>query len=156
MSTHYHLAQVNIAKARAPLDHPLMKGFVDQLDHINALAERSAGFVWRLQTEEGDATSIRVFDDPLIIVNLSVWESVEALKEYVYSGEHLQVLRSKRDWMERLGAPSLALWWLPAGDLPDVPMARERLERLQLEGPSPEVFTFARPFPVPGSLAEPA
>lgn len=156
MSTHYHLAQVNIANARAPLDHPLMKGFVDQLDHINALAERSPGFVWRLQTEEGDATSIRVFDDPLIIVNLSVWESVEALKEYVYSGEHLQVLRSKRDWMERLSSPSLALWWLPAGDLPDVQMARERLERLQLEGPSAEVFTFARPFPVPGSLAEPA
>lgn len=87
--TRYHLAQVNIAKARAPLDHPLMKGFVDQLDHINALAERSPGFVWRLQTEEGDATAIRVFEDPLIIVNLSVWESVESLKDYVYAGEHL-------------------------------------------------------------------
>ncbi|QRY78495.1 DUF3291 domain-containing protein [Pseudomonas sp. PDNC002] len=156
MPHRYHLAQVNIARARAPLDHPLMKGFVDQLDHINALAERSPGFVWRLQTEEGDATSIRVFDDPLIIVNLSVWESVEALKDYVYGGEHLQVLRSKRDWMERLPAPSLALWWLPEGELPDVQMARERLDCLRQEGPSPKVFTFARPFPVPGSVAEPA
>lgn len=156
MSTRYHLAQVNIARARAPLDHPLMKGFVDQLDHINALAERSPGFVWRLQTEEGDATSIRVFDDPLIIVNLSLWESVEALKDYVYAGEHLQVLRSKRDWMERLPSPSLALWWLPEGELPDGAMARDRLERLRLEGPSAEVFTFARPFPVPTSLGEPA
>ena len=154
--TRYHLAQVNIAKARAPLDHPLMQGFVDQLEHINALAERSPGFVWRLQTEEGDATSIRVFDDPLIIVNLSLWESVEALKEYVYGGEPLQVLRSKRDWMERLPTPSLALWWLPAGELPDVQMARERLERLRLEGPSPHAFTFARPFPLPEAIAEPA
>lgn len=154
--TRYHLAQVNIAKARAPLDHPLMQGFVDQLDHINALAERSPGFVWRLQTEAGDATSIRVFDDPLIIVNLSLWESVEALKEYVYGGEHLQVLRSKRDWMERLSTPSLALWWLPAGELPDVQMARERLERLRLEGPSPHAFTIARPFPLPEAIAEPA
>lgn len=152
----YHLAQVNIAKARAPLDHPLMKGFVDQLDHINALAERSPGFVWRLQTEEGDATAIRVFDDPLIIVNLSVWESVESLKDYVYGGEHLQVLRNKRDWMERLSTPSLALWWLPESELPDVAMARDRLERLRQEGPSPEVFTFARPFPVPQTIAEPA
>ncbi|WP_259756006.1 DUF3291 domain-containing protein [Pseudomonas sp. GCEP-101] len=155
-SARYHLAQVNIAKARAPLDHPLMKGFVDQLDHINALAERSLGFVWRLQTEEGDATSIRVFEDPLIIVNLSVWESVEALKDYVYAGEHLQVLRSKRDWMERLPAPSLALWWLPVDELPDVAMARDRLERLRLQGPSADVFTFARPFPRPERLGEPA
>ncbi|MFV3334186.1 DUF3291 domain-containing protein [Pseudomonas sp. NY15437] len=155
-SARYHLAQVNIAKARAPLDHPLMKGFVDQLDHINALAERSPGFVWRLQTEEGDATSIRVFEDPLIIVNLSVWESVEALKDYVYAGEHLQVLRSKRDWMERLPAPSLALWWLSVDELPDVAMARDRLERLRLQGPSADVFTFARPFPRPERLGEPA
>lgn len=152
----YHLAQVNIAKARAPLDHPLMRGFVEQLDHINALAERSPGFVWRLQTEEGDATSIRVFDDPLIIVNLSVWESIDALKHYVYGGEHLQVLRSKRDWMERLPLASLALWWLPAGQLPDAQMACERLERLRLAGPSPEAFTFAHWFPQPECVGEPA
>lgn len=155
-STRYHLAQVNIAKARAPLDHPLMKGFVDQLDHINRLAEASPGFVWRLQTDEGDATSIRAFDDPLIIVNLSVWESVEALREYVYSGEHLNVLRSKREWMEKLSTPSLGLWWLPEGELPDVLMARQKLELLQAHGPSAEVFTFARPSPTPGAMAVPA
>ncbi|WP_152224474.1 DUF3291 domain-containing protein [Pseudomonas sp. SCB32] len=156
MSSHYHLAQVNIAKARAPLDHPVMKGFVDQLDHINRLAEASSGFVWRLQTDEGDATAIRAFDDPLIIVNLSVWESVEALREYVYGGEHLAVLRQKRDWMERLPTPSLALWWLPQGELPDVLMARRKLELLQAQGASPEVFTFARPFPIPERVGEPA
>ncbi|MCJ1884377.1 DUF3291 domain-containing protein [Pseudomonas sp. LA21] len=156
MSSNYHLAQVNIAKARAPLDHPVMKGFVDQLDHINRLAESSPGFVWRLQTDEGDATAIRAFDDPLIIVNLSLWESVEALREYVYGGEHLAVLRQKRDWMEKLPTPSLALWWLPAGELPDVRMARRKLELLQAQGASPEVFTFARPFPMPGRVGEPA
>lgn len=156
MSARFHLAQVNIAKARAPLDHPLMKGFVDQLEHINRLAETSPGFVWRLQTDEGDATAIRAFDDPLIIVNLSVWESVEALREYVYSGEHLSVLRSKRDWMEKLPTPSLALWWLPEGELPDVLMARQKLELLQAQGPSAEAFTFARPSPMPGALAVPA
>ncbi|MFV3304567.1 DUF3291 domain-containing protein [Pseudomonas sp. NY15181] len=156
MPSNYHLAQVNIAKARAPLDHPVMKGFVDQLDHINRLAESSPGFVWRLQTDEGDATTIRAFDDPLIIVNLSVWESVEALRGYVYGGEHLAVLRNKRDWMEKLSAPSLALWWLPAGELPDVRMARRKLEQLQAQGASPEVFTFARPFPMPERVGEPA
>lgn len=156
MSSNYHLAQVNIAKARAPLDHPLMQGFVDQLDRINQLAEASPGFVWRLQTEEGDATAIQAFDDPLIIVNLSVWASVEALREYVYSGEHLAVLRNKRDWMERLSTASLALWWLPEGQLPDVSMARQKLELLQTQGPTPEAFTFARPCPMPGRLAMPA
>ncbi len=156
MPSNYHLAQVNIAKARAPLDHPVMKGFVDQLDHINRLAESSPGFVWRLQTDEGDATTIRAFDDPLIIVNLSVWESVEALRGYVYGGEHLAVLRNKRDWMEKLSAPSLALWWLPVGELPDVRMARRKLEQLQAQGASPEVFTFARPFPMPERVGEPA
>jgi len=156
MLSNYHLAQVNIAKARAPLDHPVMKGFVDQLDHINRLAESSPGFVWRLQSDEGDATAIRAFDDPLIIVNLSLWESVEALREYVYGGEHLAVLRQKRDWMEKLPSPSLALWWLPAGELPDVLMARCKLEQLQAQGASPEVFTFARPFPMPERVCEPA
>lgn len=156
MSSNYHLAQVNIAKARAPLDHPRMKGFVDQLDHINRLAEASPGFVWRLQTDEGDATAIRAFDDPLVIVNLSVWESMEALRDYVYCGEHLKVLRSKRDWMEKLPTPSLALWWLPVGQLPDVLMARQKLELLQERGASADAFTFARPSPMPGQLAVPA
>lgn len=118
MNPQYHLAQVNIARTKAPLDDPLMRGFVEQLDPINQLADRSPGFVWRLQTEEGDATSILLFDDPHIIVNLSVWTSFEALKTYVYSGEHLSVLKSKKSWMEKLDTPSLALWWLPAGELP--------------------------------------
>jgi hypothetical protein len=145
----YHLAQVNIARTKAPLDDPLMRGFVEQLDPINQLAERSPGFVWRLQTQEGDATSIQLFADDRIIVNLSVWASYEALKNYVYSGDHLTVLKAKKSWMEKLDTPSLALWWLPAGELPTAQEAKERLERLAKNGPSSTVFTFARPYPAP-------
>lgn len=149
MTTPYHLAQVNIARTLAPLDHPSMRGFVEQLDPINQLAERSPGFVWRLQTEEGDATSIQLFDDERIIVNLSLWQSYEALKDYVYSGEHLAVLKQKKSWMEKLQTPSLALWWLPAGVVPTAEDAKHRLALLEENGPSPSVFTFARPYPAP-------
>ncbi|MBU3056055.1 DUF3291 domain-containing protein [Pseudomonas indica] len=150
MTQHYHLAQVNVAKARAPLDDPLMLGFVEQLDHINALAERSPGFVWRLKDEAGDATAIRLFDDPSIIVNLSVWQSLEALKAYVYQGDHLTVLRDRKQWFEKLAIPHLALWWIPAGQVPTLEEARRALLSLDAHGPSGRAFTFARPFPVPG------
>lgn len=149
----HHLAQINIARTREPLDHPLLRSFVDQLDEINALAERSPGFVWRLQTEEGDATSIQAYDDPRIIVNMSVWSSYEALKQYVYTGDHLRVLRSRAEWMERLETPSLALWWVPAGTLPSVEDGTRALRLLAEQGPTAQAFTFARPFAAP--VAEP-
>lgn len=145
----YHLAQINIAKAIAPLDSPVMKGFVDQLDAINALAEDSPGFVWRLQTEEGDATAIQMFEDPQIIVNLSLWASMEDLKAFVYRGDHLSVLRQKAQWFEKPQGPALVLWWIPAGELPTLEMARQALQRLEAEGPTAEAFTFAKPFPPP-------
>ncbi|MBM7059238.1 DUF3291 domain-containing protein [Pseudomonas sp. UL073] len=151
MQATYHLAQINIAKARELLDHPLLSGFVAQLDTINALAERSPGFVWRLQTEEGDATSIQAFDDPQIIVNMSLWTSFEALKDYVYSGDHLAVLRQRASWMEKLATPSLALWWLPAGTLPSVDDGKRALRLLAEQGPSAAAFTFARSFAAPGA-----
>ncbi|MEL7935738.1 DUF3291 domain-containing protein [Pseudomonas delhiensis] len=156
MSQPYHLAQVNIARARAPLDHPLMRDFVDQLAPVNALAEASRGFVWRLQDEAGDATGVQAFDDPRIIVNLSLWESLEALRDYVYGGEHLAVLRRRRDWMEKLPGPTLALWWLPAGQLPSLAQACAALRSLAERGPSAEAFSIARPFPAPGMEALPA
>ncbi|PWU25927.1 DUF3291 domain-containing protein [Pseudomonas sp. RW407] len=156
MSQPYHLAQVNIARARAPLDHPLMRDFVDQLAPVNALAEASRGFVWRLQDEAGDATGVQAFDDPRIIVNLSLWESLEALRDYVYGGEHLAVLRRRRDWMEKLPGPTLALWWLPAGQLPSLAQARAALRSLAERGPSAEAFSIARPFPAPCMEALPA
>lgn len=145
----YQLAQINIARARAPLDQPLMSGFVEQLAPINALAERSPGFVWRLQSEAGDATSIQAFEDPLIIVNLSVWASFAALKDYVYSGEHLEVLKGKRSWMEKMDGPTLALWWVPQGQWPSVEAGKAALGMLREFGPSPAAFTFAQPFPAP-------
>lgn len=154
MAQQYHLAQVNIARTIAPLDDPLMRGFVEQLDPINRLAERSPGFVWRLQTDDGDATSIQLFDDPRIIVNLSLWASYEALKNYVYSGDHLTVLKAKKSWMEKLDTPSLALWWLPVGELPTALDAKHRLEALAKNGSTATVFTFARPYPAPHAFAQ--
>ncbi|WP_250458865.1 DUF3291 domain-containing protein [Microbulbifer litoralis] len=152
MTTQFHLAQVNIGRARAPLDSPVMQGFVDQLDAINALADRSPGFVWRLQTEEGDATSLQVFDDERIIVNMSVWESLASLRDYVYSGEHLQVLKDKKQWFEKMPGPTLALWWIPAGSTPTVGDARRALDLLGERGPTAAAFTFARPQPAPEAL----
>ncbi|MES2258736.1 MAG: DUF3291 domain-containing protein [Pseudomonadota bacterium] len=145
----YHLAQVNIGRIRAPLTDPLMHGFVSQLDHINRLAETSPGFVWRLQTDEGDATAIQLYDDPLVIVNLSVWESVDALKQYVYAGDHVAVLRERKSWFEKFDGPMLALWWIPAGHLPTPQEARHALDHLALAGPTQQVFTFSKPFPPP-------
>lgn len=150
----WHLAQVNIALMRASLDDPLMQGFVEQLDFINALADRSPGFVWRLQTEEGDATAVRAYEDERILFNLSVWESLEALHAYVYRSAHVEVLKERKRWFAPMEARHLALWWVPAGHVPDVAEARGRLEHLQRHGPTPEAFTFQRRFAPPA--AEPA
>lgn len=151
MSESYHLAQVNIARAIAPLEDPVMSGFVDQLDHINALADKSPGFVWRLQTEEGGATSIQVYPDERIIVNLSVWDSLESLKDFVYSGEHLEILKQKKSWFEKMSVPTLALWWVPAGHKPTEEEAKKALDTLAEQGPGQEVFTFSKPVALPGS-----
>ena len=150
MTREFHLAQANVARMRAPLEDPLMEGFRSQLERINALADASPGFVWRLQTEDGDATAIRAFDDPLILFNLSVWDSLESLHAYVYRSGHVGPLRDRRKWFSAYDGPSLVLWWLPAGQLPTVGMAVERLELLRSRGPGPEAFTFRRPFPAPG------
>lgn len=144
MTERHHLAQANIGRIVAPLDDPRMKGFVDQLDYINAVADRSDGFVWRLQTEEGDATAIRAFDDDRILFNMSVWQSIEALHEYTYRSDHRGPLRDRRQWFERFGRPHLALWWIPAGHIPTVEEAKDRLDLLYERGPSPVAFTFQR------------
>ena len=146
----YHLAQVNIALPRVPLDSPELAEFMALLDPINELADRSPGFVWRLQTASGNATAIRPFDDHRLMVNLSVWESLEALRDFVYASRHLDVMRRRRDWFHRLAGTYLALWWLPAGTPPTVEEAKERLARLRRDGPGPDAFTFRRPFPPPG------
>jgi len=145
----HHLAQVNVATLRAPLDGPELAGFVAQLEPLNALADQSPGFVWRLQTEEGDATAIRPFEDDRVIVNLSVWASLEALRTFVYATRHLDVMRHRRAWFHRMPDPYLALWWLPAGTIPTVTEARERLELLAANGPTADAFTFRASFPEP-------
>ena len=145
----WHLAQVNVATLAAPLDSPRLATFVERLDPVNALAERSPGFVWRLQGESGDATELQVFDDRRIIVNLTVWESFEALRDYVFSGQHADVLRRRREWFDQMTEAHLAIWWIPAGTIPSVEDAKDRLERLRRSGPTPEAFTFRQPFPAP-------
>jgi hypothetical protein len=134
---------------RAPLDDPLMEGFRSQLERINAVADRSPGFVWRLQTPDGDATAIRTFEDDRILFNMSVWESLEALHQYVYEGPHLGPLRDRREWFLPFEGPMLALWWIPAGHVPTVKEAKEKLEELGRIGPTAAAFTFRRPFPSP-------
>jgi hypothetical protein len=148
-----HLAQLNIALPREPLESPLLAEFVAALEPANAIADRSPGFGWRLQTEEGDATGIRAFGDDRLIVNMSVWESVEALRAFVYSGDHLAVMRRRREWFERMGEAFLALWWVPAGNVPTLGEAEERLDHLREHGPTPRAFTLRQHFAPLGERA---
>ena len=144
----HHLAQVNVARPLAPLDSEQLADFVANLEPVNARADAAPGFVWRLQDEAGDATSFRVFDDS-IMVNLSVWESVEALRAFVYADrEHLAVLRRRREWFGEM-EPYLALWWIPAGTIPTLRDVEERLRLIEAQGPTPEAFTFRTSFAAP-------
>jgi hypothetical protein len=150
--TRYHLAQINIAKAVADLDSPLMAGFVSRLDEINALAERAKGFVWRLQSDAGDATTIRVFEDPRMYINMSVWETPEDLKHFVYRSAHVELIRDREAWFSRLSEQHQAAWWVPVGHRPLAEEGRDRLLNLREHGPSATAFTLARPFPQPGEF----
>jgi Domain of unknown function (DUF3291) len=141
------VAQVNIGRVLAPLEDPMMRGFVERLDEINALADGSPGFVWRLQTEAGNATYLRPYDDERILINLSVWETVEDLRNFVYGGNHAEVLRQRGDWFEKLEAPVVGLWWVPAGHIPSIDEAKKRLAHLQERGPTPFAFSFRALFP---------
>jgi hypothetical protein len=147
----FHLAQANVGRMRAPLEDPGMDGFRLELPRINAVADAAPGFVWRLQTEGGDATSIREWGDPLIIVNMSVWTSLEALHRYVYASDHVAQLRTRKQFFHPFNGPMLVLWWIPEGHVPTVAEAKAKLEHLAARGPSPEAFTFRRPFPAPGA-----
>ena len=136
-----HIAQLNIAKCRASLDDPLMQEFVDNLDPINAIADASPGFVWRLQDEGGDATSFQLFDDPLIISNLSVWESIDALKAFMFKTHHLKFLQRRGEWFEKLDQPSHVLWRIEPGHIPTLEEARAQLESLRANGESEYAFS---------------
>lgn len=142
-----NIAQVNIAMAKAPLDSRQLAGFVAALEPINALADAAPGFVWRLQTEDGDATAIRGFGDDRLIVNMSVWESIDALASFVYRSGHLAVMRRRREWFQRVRL-HMTLWWVPVGLMPTVADAEERLAHLREHGPTPFAFTFKARFAV--------
>ena len=140
--TKYHLAQVNIARMKAPLDDPAMAEFVARIEEINAVADRSPGFVWRLQTSAGDATYLRPYEDDRILFNMSVWQTIEALREYVYRSGHAEVLRQKHQWSEPFTGAYLALWWVPDGHIPGIDEAKERLAYLDAHGPTQFAFNF--------------
>jgi hypothetical protein len=145
MASH-HLAQLNVGRIVGPLDGPVMADFMAGLDEINALAEASPGYVWRLQTEDGNATAIRPYEDDRMLVNLSVWESAEALADFVYRSDHVRFLRRRREWFEPPVEAIVVLWWIPAGTTPTAAEAVERLEHLRRHGPTARAFTFRQRF----------
>ena len=148
----WHLAQINIARMRHDLDDPRMAGFVDNLDKINALGEEAPGFLWRYQDDSGAATDTRGFDDDDLLLNITVWESIDALRDYVVNTEHVNFLRRKLEWFDRVGElPTNTLWWIPAGSVPTVAEAVERVHHLHGRGPTEHAFTFKDRFDPPAS-----
>lgn len=141
-----HLAQLNVGRLRAPIDDPMIDDFRSNLAGINALAEASPGYVWRLQDDGGDATGIHAFEDELEILNLTVWESIEALADFTYRSGHVELLRRRREFFEAPSEPILCLWWIPDGTIPTVEEALARLDHLRAHGPTPVAFTFRQRF----------
>jgi Domain of unknown function (DUF3291) len=138
------------------MDSPQMADFADNLERINAVADASPGFVWRLQTEAGDATAIRPFDDPNLLVNMSVWRDIESLNRYVYSSAHVEIMRRRREFFERMDTAFLVLWWVPRGHRPTIDEAMARLELMRAQGQNAMAFTFRHAFPPPhASPAQP-
>ena len=148
--TRFQLAQVNIARARSEMTDPVMAEFVARLSEINALAERSPGFIWRLQTEDGDATAVRPYQDNRILINLSVWADLPGLRSYVFRSAHAAVMRRRREWFERFDRIYVALWWVPAGHRPPVAEAVARLAHLEQQGSTAFAFSFTEPFGADG------
>jgi len=142
------LAQLNVARMKYAFDDPKMQEFIDRLDDINALADHAPGFVWRLQTDEGDATAIDFFGADTL-VNMSIWEDLESLHAYVYRSAHNEVMAQRKLWFDRLEAAYSVLWWVPQGHIPTIEEAAERLDRLREQGSSPKAFTFKKVFPAP-------
>lgn len=150
----FELAQVNVSRLLAPLDSPQLAGFMAALDEVNASGDAAPGFRWRLQTEDGNATAVRAFgwdvaDSYGVIVNLTVWSSVDALADWAFSGPHLAIMRRRREWFAKAAEATTALWWVPAGHRPSPEAAEDRVRHLRRHGPTESAFTFRRPFPSP-------
>ena len=153
----FHLAQFNIARGLAPIDDPRMADFAGFIAGVNRVAEGSPGFVWRLMGEAGESSSyVRAYDDPRVLVNMSVWESIEALRAFVYRGDHIGVMRRRHEWFEPMPAPYQVLWWVPAGQRPTADEGRRRLDHLASHGPSPVAFGFGAPADPPAAPDSPA
>jgi hypothetical protein len=149
----WQLAQVNIGRARGAITDEVMLGFASRLAELNALAEQSPGFVWRLQTEDGDATAVRPYaDDDSILINMSVWADLDSLRDYVFRTAHATVMRRRREWFERFEGVYLALWWVPAGHRPSVAEAVSRIAHVEANGPTPHAFSFTQAFDAEGRL----
>jgi hypothetical protein len=146
--SNFELAQLNIAQLKAPIDSPLLADFVANLDRINRLADASDGFRWRLETDDGDATALRPFGDD-VIVNMSVWRDLDALRKFVYNSAHTEIMRRRREWFAQAPQAYAVLWWVPSGHRPSVSEAADRLGRLRQQGPSSTAFTFGRIFYAP-------
>ena len=147
----FELAQLNIAVLKAPLESPVMAEFVANLDRINAVAEAAPGFVWRLQTDDGDATALRPLGEN-VLVNMSVWRDVAALNHYVYKSAHVEVMRRRKEWFERMAPAYLVLWWVPRGHRPTIEEAKRRLDLLRADGPTPRAFHFRSAFLAPDAI----
>jgi len=150
----YEVAQLNIGVIKEPMDSPVMADFAANLERINALADGFPGFVWRLQTEQGDATSLRPFEQENLLLNMSVWRDIESLNHYVYSSAHVEIMRRRREWFERMKEAFLVLWWVPAGHRPSISEAIAKLELLRAHGPSAAAFSFRHAFPPPDALSD--
>jgi hypothetical protein len=146
----HELAQMNLAQPRAPLDSPVMAEFMANLDRINALAEASPGFVWRLQTDAGNATALRPMG-PDALVNMSVWRDAGSLGEFVLKSGHVEFLKRRREWFERIAEAYVVLWWVPRGHRPTVEEGVARLMALRANGPTPHAFTFRHAFAAPSA-----
>jgi hypothetical protein len=151
----WHIAQLNVGRAVAPPGSPELADFMAALDRINALAESSPGFVWRLQSDSGNATDILVSQDPRFLVNMSVWSSVESLFAFVYRSGHTDVLKRRREWFEKAAEAHQVLWWIPAGHIPTVEEALDRLAHLRRHGPTERAFTFSQRYPSPAESGPP-
>lgn len=157
----YDLAQVNVARLLAPLDSEVLKPFVDALDEVNAEGDHSPGFVWRLQSESGNATDVEGFgwdvaDSYGVIVNLTTWNSTQALSDFIFGGRHLEIMRRRREWFHPVAEATTALWWVPAGSRPTVSEAEDRIRSLRHHGHTENAFTLRRHFPHPDAVGLPS
>jgi hypothetical protein len=144
-----HLAQLNIATPKYPMDSPELRDFVNNLDPINAIAELSPGFIWRLKDDSGDATDIRIDGEPDLLINMSVWADVESLKHFMFKTHHIDFLKRKKEWFHTPNQATYVLWWVAEGHIPSLDEAMSKLQHLRKHGDSADAFSFKSTFSAP-------